>query len=258
MTEEPKDNVTPAPQAEEPTQAAAPKSNMMKYLIFGGAGLVLVLVVTVVAVMMLGGGDESAQAPVETAAIPAVSDSVVHDVTPVQSADSEMEALAPDLDLQLDDSEASVLSLIESNLDFLDYEPDAEEIGMGVDSDSVEKARQDSIDAANWLENEKAALAKREKELDKREKELNALAKTVNQKMLLIEQAESSRTAALAKLYDGMDPRSVARLMANLDDNTVVAIIPRMKQKNASTVLALLPPQRAAKLSKQMITIAEN
>lgn len=256
MTEETKDNVTPAPQAEGPAKEAAPKSGIMKYVIFGGAGLVLVLVVTVVAVMMLGGGEEPAK--VETVETQAVTDTAAHLPEPAKAVDSEMKALAQDLDLELSDSDASVLSLIEGNLDYLDYEPTDDEIASDGDAGAAEKARQDSIQAVHWLEKEKAELAKRKSELDAREKELNALNKTISQKVLIIEQAESSRTAQLAKLYDGMDPRSVARLMANLDDNTVVSIIPRMKQKNASTVLALLPPKRAAKLSKQMITIAEN
>jgi hypothetical protein len=38
----------------------------------------------------------------------------------------------------------------------------------------------------------------------------------------------------------------------------VIAILPKMKTKNASEVLQLLPAQRAARLSKQLITIAEN
>jgi flagellar motility protein MotE (MotC chaperone) len=55
-----------------------------------------------------------------------------------------------------------------------------------------------------------------------------------------------------------MDARTVANMMANLDDTTIVSLLPRMKQKNASQVLGLMPPQRAAKLSKQMIEVAEN
>ena len=62
----------------------------------------------------------------------------------------------------------------------------------------------------------------------------------------------------LAKLYDGMQAPAVAQLMANLDDNTIVQLLPKMNAKQASAVLALMPPQRAAKLSKQMMTIAEN
>ena len=57
------------------------------------------------------------------------------------------------------------------------------------------------------------------------------LDKRVTQKLLRLEQAESAKIASLAKLYDGMDARAVARLVANLDDQTVVSIVPRMKQK---------------------------
>jgi flagellar motility protein MotE (MotC chaperone) len=117
---------------------------------------------------------------------------------------------------------------------------------------------EDSLEQVNWLEKEKAELADREASLDKRQKELEKLDRDVTKKLTTLEQAESSRIAQLARLYDGMDARAVAKLAANLDDATVVAILPRMKPKNASQVLALLPAKRAAKLSKQMITIAGN
>ena len=71
------------------------------------------------------------------------------------------------------------------------------------------------------------------------------------------EKEASDLIIKLAKLYDGMESRAVAKLMGNLDDETVVSILPRMKTKNASEVLQLLPAKRAAKLSKRMITIAE-
>ena len=96
-----------------------------------------------------------------------------------------------------------------------------------------------------------------EKKLDARQRELDITDKKVSQKLLKLEQAESTKISNLAKLYDGMDPRAVAKLIANLDDATVVSILPRMKLKNASTVLALMPAKRGARLSKKMITIAE-
>jgi flagellar motility protein MotE (MotC chaperone) len=119
-------------------------------------------------------------------------------------------------------------------------------------------SEEDSLAAVNWLKEEKARLTEREKDLERREKELQALDKKVSKKLLTLEQAESARIAELAKLYDGMDPRSVAKLMLNLDDETVVAILPRMKQKSAAQVLSLFSPERAARLSKKLITIAEN
>ena len=140
-----------------------------------------------------------------------------------------------------------------SNLDFLDYEPEPDELPSQDQGMSVE----DSLEQMNWLEQQKVALAQKEAELNERQKKLEQLEQTVSRKLLVLEQAETARVNSLAKLYDSMEPQAVAQLMANLDDNTVVSILPRMKVKNASRVLALMPPQRAAKLSKRMLTIAE-
>lgn len=230
------------------------KSGLMKYIMIGGGAFVLIIVIAVAA-MMFFGGDAPHEAEV-------ASESTQHDETPAEEADAEFAAdndeppaFYDEDELMADVDDPSVLDNITDNLAFLDYQPDenlimAEEeiVGMSVE---------DSMDAARWLEGEKAALAEREKDLTGRERELNVLDKKVSQKLLTLDQAKTNRVSNLAKLYDGMDARSVAALMANLDDATVVSILPRMKTKNASQVLALFPPKRGAKLSKKMITIAE-
>ncbi|MDF1545418.1 MAG: hypothetical protein P1R58_09980 [bacterium] len=147
----------------------------------------------------------------------------------------------------------SVMESIMENLALLDYEPTEEEL-VG---EAAQANKEDSVKKVAWFEKEQARLDKREKELKSRSQKLEKLDRDISRKVILIEQAESARVASLAKLYDGMDPRSVAKLMANLDDPTVVSILPRMKSKNASQVLALFPAKRGARLSKQMITIAE-
>ena len=62
-----------------------------------------------------------------------------------------------------------------------------------------------------------------------------------------------------------LDPRTVnaATLQSGLvvvsctdDDATVVSILPRMKQQSAARVLQIIPAERAARLSKKMMTIA--
>ena len=143
---------------------------------------------------------------------------------------------------------------IMANLEFLDYEPTAQEVGA---EEAATMSVEDSIEQTNWIKDEKKRLAEKESELEKRERELEALNREVTQKLTKLDQAESTRVSNLARLYDSMDARSVAKLVANLDDHTVVSILPRMKTKNASSVLALMPAKRAARLSKQMITISE-
>ncbi len=225
----------------------AKSGGMMKMIVIGGGVFVLVLAIAVGAMMFL----KEEPAPVAETS----------EVSPEKAETTEKEAVADDshaetpideLEALLAEEDPTVLDNIMGNLDFLDYQPEAGDM-----SETPDMAVEDSLENVNWLEQEKAALAEREQDLDKRRRELEALDREVTQKLLTLDQAESTRVNSLAKLYDGMDSRAVAQLMANLDDKTVVSILPRMKIKNASSVLALMPPKRAAKLSKQMITIAE-
>ncbi len=246
----------PEQEAEDTKRARSP---ILRYALFGGGGLVLVLAIAFAVAILMGGG--TANSPegaseggrsVETGHDIAVAEG---DAGPQQHAEG---SIAEEGERHIDSllnaqQDAKVIDNIMDNLAFLEYEPDLSEIESAASGMSV----RDSLEKADWLEQETARLADRKAELDKRERELNRLDKEVTQKLLKLEQAETARVNTLAKLYDGMDPRAVAQLMANLDDETIVSILPRMKLKNASAVLALLPPQRGARLSKQMITIAE-
>ncbi len=238
--------------ANEAEVKTADKGGMLKYIIIGGGAFVVIILIAVAAILFLGGDShesaESEAQPAETkreAEIPAHETSADADEPPPFYGEEDM----------ADEQDPSVIQNIMDNLAFLDYQPEEGEI---IAEEELALSAEDSVEAVNWLEAEKAALAEREAALATGERELKLLDKTVSKKLLTLEQAELSRVNSLAKLYDSMDPRSVAQLMANLDDKTVVSLIPRMKIKNASAVLALMSPQRAARLSKQMITIAEN
>ena len=238
------------------------KSSLMKYIIVGGGAFVLIIAIAVAAMMFLGGdspneADGEDQTSQEETHVEEPADE--HATEPEfddEGYDDEPPAFYDEDEFMSDADDPSVLDNITDNLAFLDYQPDEGEVMA--EEEKIGMSVEDSIDAAHWLEGEKAALADREKNLATRERELKLLDKKVSQKLLTLDQAKTARVNSLAKLYDGMDARSVAALMANLDNATVVSILPRMKTKNASQVLALFPPKRGAMLSKQMITIAEN
>lgn len=124
--------------------------------------------------------------------------------------------------------------------------------------EDIDFSPQDSIDTLNWFDKELAKLDKEKKEIEKRRKDLEKLEHKIDQAMIKINQAESVRIKNLARLYDGMKPQDIARLFANLSDDVVIALIPRMKPANASKILALLPPKRAARISTRMITVLED
>ena len=111
----------------------------------------------------------------------------------------------------------------------------------------------DSLTATQWIEKEKKALALEKTAQDRRERELNLREREIDQKLTKFQQIEASKYNDLAKLYDGMKPEQVARLIIKLDDKTIVAILPRMKRANASKILGLMPPERGARISREMI-----
>lgn len=291
MTED-TDKTIITPEGDQPKESEAvadqtpAKGGLMankKLMIFGGAGLLVLILAAVGLFLFMGGDGPTAEAGGQSTEVENGEESESKKSDRSESTKSgqakksdeshdEHESDEPNfddfetfeldeselagLDLGLTEEELSALDRIESSLEFLDHDPNAGKQSAAAQAEIISK--EDSIAEVNWLDEENNKLAVREKGVTEREQAVDRLEKEVAKKIIIIEQAESSRVAQLAKLYDGMDPRSVTRLMNNLDDATVVSIIARMKQKNASQVLSLLSPQRAARLSKKMITIAEN
>jgi len=225
---------TPPPQA-----PPAKKGGMMKWLILGVAFLALTGLVAFGTVFFLG--TDEAKKP--------------EDLTPKDSTNKTTTTASTEVkgDSVQTEKKPNPMDEVMQNLAILDYKPGPTELTTKDGSMTI----QDSVDAVVWISQEKEKLAQWKKQLEVRQQELDKLDHAVSQKLLKIEQVESARVAQLAKLYDAMQPPSIAQLMANLDDKTVVEILPKMNSKQASAVLALLPPIRAAKLSKQMMTIAD-
>ncbi|MEE8576499.1 MAG: hypothetical protein V3T31_04525 [candidate division Zixibacteria bacterium] len=250
MVDEPEEKTTTDENSPEEEQSPAKKGGMMKYILFGGIGLAVMAAAIFGTLMFLGGDDTAHEETTDES-------SEVAEGGEQSSHGSKDNSHALEADLPpgfSGEEDPTVLDDIMANLEFLDYQPEA----TGVEAEDEKLSVDDSLEAVNWLEQEKTKLAETETRLQKWQKDLDVLDKKVSQKILRLEQAESTRIAALAKLYDGMDSRAVAKLIANLDDETVVSILPRMKQKNASQLMALMPAKRAARLSKLMITLAEN
>jgi flagellar motility protein MotE (MotC chaperone) len=257
MTENKDNQPIRAPKDEAPQAVPAKKSGLMKYIIFGAVGLVAVLVVAFATVFLLGGfpqkpKDAQAKAGIEVKP----ADSVAARETPLAVAplkvDDTMKKIVDSITGTTEDT--SIMAEVKRNLAALEYVPDLD-TSRGLDSAGVAK---ESVAALSWVNVEKDKLREKEKSLNIRDVEVSKREQEVSRKLIKIEQVTATRISELARLYDGMDVRAVANMMASLDDTTIVSILPRMKQKNASQVLGLLPAQRGAKLSKQMIEVAEN
>jgi flagellar motility protein MotE (MotC chaperone) len=116
----------------------------------------------------------------------------------------------------------------------------------------------DSSRFLEWVQTEHDKIATQWKELDDKEKQIERREYKLKQLIEQKNQMESARIASLAKLYDGMKPQQVAPLINRLDDDQAVQVLLKMKSANAAKILGVISPDRAAKLSSKMITLAED
>ncbi len=118
-------------------------------------------------------------------------------------------------------------------------------------TDSLTLTGEDSV--RNWMENQKRNIQEEQVALDVQRKELELLKIELDNLLKQKKSLESERIAKLAKIYDGMKAQEIAAMMSNLDDETVVAILLRMSTRNAAKVLGILNPERAARISRQLM-----
>lgn len=250
MTQEQTKPQGDAQPADPKAAARKKKSPIIKYLVFGVAGIAAVAAVAFGTVFLLGGATQKIEEKTAKSDSTSVAaDTAVHAAI---SHDDSLKMIADSLATTMGDT--SLLADVKKSLSLLDGSVAAEST---LKADSAKKA-QDSAIAMGWLMTEKSRLAEKDNDLNLRETKLNKQEQEIAAKLLKLEQVTTAKVVDLAKLYDGIEPKSVAAMMANLDDETIVAVLPRMKQKNAAMVLGLLPPARAAAISRQMISFGEN
>lgn len=258
--------------AQQPVVKA--KKSLMPYLLLGGGTLALLAIVVAGTLFVIQSRvkktsqpkdkKEIATAPTDTAHVSKLPENPV--LKPIlagtdlpEAKPASAESLA-DADLPTDSADlipaavdtAAAMAQLSKTIQVMD---DANQAGHASDASLTPE---DSIKESEWVAKARAALSQKEAALNARAAELDKRDKDISAKLMRLEKVTSDRVTNLAKLYDGMDPTAVAKLMANLDDSLVVELIPRMKQKNASDVMSLLPPARAANISKQIITLADD
>lgn len=118
---------------------------------------------------------------------------------------------------------------------------------------SQQKGGIDTLGALSELDQRHKEIAAEEAKLDADRKELAALKAEVEQFLAQKKAIAGEKVLYLAKLLDGMKQEELGGLMVKLDDKTILAVLPSLKPQTASKVLALLPPERAAQLSTQLL-----
>jgi len=128
----------------------------------------------------------------------------------------------------------------------------------------------DPNDLMEKLKKRQEALRKKEQELERLEARLKPLQAEVEAKMAELTELQrklaayakklaerekalkDAQMAHLVSLYSAMDPAKAAAIMDKLSLETVVKIMKNMKGKSAGKILAMMDPQKGAKISEAL------
>ena len=91
-------------------------------------------------------------------------------------------------------------------------------------------------------------------ELEEKKQELELMQEELKSSIEKRDAARSEDAKALARLYDGIKQEQLAYIFEHMDDTLIVRILPQMKAQNASKVLEYMNPERAARISRMILS----
>ncbi|MGB9822641.1 MULTISPECIES: MotE family protein [Thermodesulfovibrio] len=100
-------------------------------------------------------------------------------------------------------------------------------------------------------------IAKKTEELKKLKSEIEAKIKQQEELKAQLEKSQQENYQRLAKIYEAMPPEEAASRIEKLDEDTAVALLLAIKPRQAGKILANINPEKAAILSKKIVSIKE-
>ncbi len=115
-----------------------------------------------------------------------------------------------------------------------------------------EQAPQQQTKQQESIEDERLSIIKSDiqKEVEHNEK----LKKEIEEAQKQIDENTKERLLKVSKIYEAMPPEEAAKRLEKLDENTAVAIISMLKPRTAGGILAVMDSDKAASISKRIIT----
>lgn len=94
-------------------------------------------------------------------------------------------------------------------------------------------------------------LQKQKVELDKRIQQLEETRDQIAQILKDRVQMDQEKVNKLIELYSNMKPKQAADIIGSLNEDLAVEVLAKMKKKNAAEIMNLLPPEKARVLSEK-------
>lgn len=113
--------------------------------------------------------------------------------------------------------------------------------------------RRVEIDArAKELESRVILLAAAEARIDIKIGEFKALQGIIESLVKEYDQQQSTKLLSLVKIYENMKPKDAARILEDLQMNTLLPVVERMKERSLAAILAKMNSQRARDITVEL------
>lgn len=96
------------------------------------------------------------------------------------------------------------------------------------------------------------AVAVQEQVLADGRVELAAMVREIEDKSRVLDEDQERSVVRLAKMYENMKPGQAAPILSNLEMNTILDIMHRMKEREAARILANMDAVLAARISTEL------
>jgi flagellar motility protein MotE (MotC chaperone) len=141
-----------------------------------------------------------------------------------------------------------------------------------VEAEKKKSWTEEEVALFRHLETRKKELDQREDTLKKLEEELQKQKGEVAMRLQQLEetrkkisgqleskvQTDIERVEKLVAFYSNMKPQSAAKVFQDLNEDLVVELLQKMKQKNAADIMNLLPSEKAQKLTERFAGYRRN
>lgn len=121
----------------------------------------------------------------------------------------------------------------------------------------------------DMAERKERQILDRTAQLSRREEQLKSLEKTIEEKLQKLDEErkfiaktlqqekdlKGERLDKIAELYDKMDPKKAAPAFEKLDKDLTVALFKKLKQKQVTTILEAMPPEKSVELTEYFARI---
>jgi len=123
----------------------------------------------------------------------------------------------------------------------------------------VEEKRLELKEREDALKRDELRLAALKKDVDEKIQTYADLLARVEAALKRVEQVKGDKIENVVKAYEAMPAEDAAVRLAALDNDTALLILTRMKSKKVGAALALMEPQKAAALTKNLtILVVKN